>query len=230
MTSYTYDAIARMIDHSLLSPALTAEELEAGCRLAREYNVASVCIMPYFLRRCAELLDGSAVAPSTTIGFPHGVHTTAVKVLETKRAIADGGAELDVVVNISLVKSGRWEEVREDLAAVIDVAHPADAKVKVIFENAYLDDAQKIRLCGLCGELKADWVKTSTGFGPGGATPEDVRLMRRHAPAHVGVKAAGGIRDLDALLALRDLGATRIGSTRTREILDACRRRLEGDR
>jgi deoxyribose-phosphate aldolase len=223
---YTYPDLAKMIDHSLLHPALTADELEAGCRLARAYDVASVCILPYALRRCAELLDGSAVAPGTTIGFPHGGHTTAVKVFEAKRAIADGARELDMVVNISLVKSGRWAEVREEIEAVLDVAHPADVMVKVIFENCYLDDAQKIRLCELCGKAGADWVKTSTGYGPGGATMEDLTLMRKHAPPGVQVKAAGGVRDLDTLLTVRALGVSRVGATRTREILDECRRRL----
>lgn len=223
---YTYPDIAKMIDHSLLHPALTMEELERGCGLAREYEVASVCILPYYLPRCAGLLGGSGVKASTTIGFPHGAHTTAVKVAETRQALADGGEELDMVVNISQVLSGRWDYVREDLRAVIEVAHDAGRKVKVIFENCYLNDDQKIRLCDICGELKADWVKTSTGYGTGGATLEDLKLMRKHSPPHVQVKAAGGVRDLDKLLEVRALGVTRCGATRTAEILDECRRRL----
>ena len=134
--------------------------------------------------------------------------------------------ELDMVVNISAVLSGDWGYVREDIRAVIDVAHGSGRQVKVIFENCYLDDAHKVRLCEICGELNADWVKTSTGYGSGGATAADVMLMRRHSPPHVQVKAAGGVRDLDALLQMRSLGVTRIGATRTKDILDECRRRL----
>jgi len=223
---YTYEDIAKMIDHSLLNPTLTAAEMERGCRLALDYDVASVCILPYYLRRCAEMLAGSQVKASTTIGFPHGCHTTAVKVAEAERALADGGQELDMVVNISAVLSGDWEYVHDDLAAVIAVTHAAGQKVKVIFENCYLNDAQKIRLCEISSELGADWVKTSTGYGSGGATIEDLVLMRKHAAPRVQVKSAGGIRDLDALLAVRAVGVTRSGATRTASMLDECRRRL----
>jgi len=225
---YTYEDIAKMIDHSLLNPTLGERELEAGIRTALDYDVASVCIMPYYLRRCAEALAGSTVKASTTIGFPHGGHTTAVKMAEACQAIDDGGEELDMVVNISKVLSGDWEYVHADVGDVVRVAHDAGRKVKVIFENCYLDDAQRIRLCEICGELGADWVKTSTGYGTGGATLEDLKLMRKHAPAHVQVKAAGGIRDLDALLAVRQIGVTRVGASRTTDILDECRRRLAG--
>ena len=225
-----YEDIAKMIDHSLLPPMLTVDELEAGIDLALEYDVASVCIMPYYMKRCAERLAGSTVEPSTTIGFPHGGHATAIKRAEAERAVDDGCRELDMVVNISLVRSGRWREVEQDIAAVMEVAHAADRKVKVIFENCYLDEEQKIELCRICSELRADWVKTSTGFGTGGATLDDVRLMREHAAPEVQVKAAGGIRDLDALLAMRAAGATRIGASRTREILDALRTRLSEER
>ncbi len=223
---YTYRDIAKMIDHSLLNPVLTERELELGCRLAVEYDVASVCILPYYLRRCAEILRGSAVQASTTIGFPHGGHATAIKIAEARQALADGGQELDVVVNISKVLSGDWDYVRSELAAVIDLTHAHGQKVKVIFENCYLNDDQKIRLCEICGELEADWVKTSTGYGTGGATIEDLKLMRRYSPPSVQVKAAGGIRDLDKLLEVRALGVTRVGASRTVEILDECKRRL----
>ena len=223
---YTYEDIAKMIDHSLLKPTMTVAEMEEGIAIALTYDVGSVCILPYHLKRCAELLAGSDVRASTTIGFPHGANTTAVKVAEAKQALVDGGEELDMVVNISKVLSGDWDYVRADLQAVIDVTHEAGQKVKVIFENCYLDDAQKIKLCEICGELNADWVKTSTGYGSGGATMEDLKLMRAHAPAHVQVKAAGGVRDLDKQLAVRALGVTRIGCTRTAEMLDECRRRL----
>jgi deoxyribose-phosphate aldolase len=224
--TFGYGDIAGMIDHSLLNPTLTAEDLDAGCRLALDYQVASVCIMPYALRRCAERLRGSGVKAGTTIGFPHGVNATAVKVFEARQAIADGGEELDMVVNISAVLGGNWDYVREDLKAVIETAHDAGRKVKVIFENAYLDNGQKIRLCEISSELRADWVKTSTGYASGGATLEDLALMRRHSAPEVQVKAAGGIRDLDALLRVRELGVTRCGATRTAAMLDECRRRL----
>ncbi len=221
-----YTSLSKMIDHSLLNPTLSASDLEIGIALARSYDVASVCIMPYALARCAELLAGSTVQPSTTIGFPHGGHTTATKAFEAERAIADGCTELDLVVNISQVLSGRWEAVRSDIAAVIDIAHAAGQKVKVIFENCYLNDAQKIRLCEICGELNADWVKTSTGYGTGGATHADLILMRQHTPQHVQVKAAGGVRDLDGLLAVRELGVSRVGASRTKAMLDEARIRL----
>ena len=165
---YGYADIAKMIDHSLLVPNYTVDDLETGCRLAVAYDVASVCIMPYYLSRCVEILDGSTVQPSTTIGFPHGGHTTAIKRAEAERAVEDGCQELDMVVNISKVLSGDWEYVTADIKAVIEVAHAAQRKVKVIFENCYLEDSHKVRLCEICGELGADWVKTSTGYGSSG--------------------------------------------------------------
>ena len=223
---FTYSDIAKMIDHSLLNPTLAVPDLDAGCRLAVEYDVASVCIMPYFLPRCAALLAGSSVKPSTTIGFPHGGHATRVKVAEALQALADGGEELDMVVNISKVLSGDWAYVKADIDAVLTATHEAGQKLKVIFENCYLNEEQKIALCHICGELRADWVKTSTGYGTSGATLEDLALMRKHSPPHVQVKAAGGIRDLDTILKIRALGVTRSGASRTKEILDDCRRRL----
>ena len=223
---YTYEDIAKMIDHSLLRPTLTADELDAGCELALAYDVASVCILPYRLKRCAEILAGSTVRASTTIGFPHGGHTTAVKLAEARRALDDGGQELDMVCNLSAVLGGEWDYVRGDVEAVVAAAHDRGQKVKVIFENCYLADEHKVRLCEICGEIGADWVKTSTGYGEGGATVEDIKLMRAHAPAAVQVKAAGGVRTLDALLEMRALGCTRVGASRTKDMLDECRRRL----
>jgi len=223
---YTYEDLAKMIDHSLLNPRLSAAELEQGCRLAVAYNVASVCILPYYLKRSAKILAGTTVRTSTTIGFPHGGHTTAVKVAEAKQAIEDGGEELDTVVNISAVLSRDWDYVREDLRPVIQAGHEGGAKVKVIFENCYWEDEHKIRLCEICSELRADWVKTSTGYGTGGATMEDLVLMRTHSAPEVQVKAAGGVRDLDALLRVRGLGVTRVGASRTASMLDECRERL----
>ena len=224
---YKYKDISKMIDHSLLSPSLTDRDLEQGCRTALEYDCASVCVMPYFLKRCAEILRGSTVRASTTIGFPHGGHATAVKAAEASQALDDGGQELDMVVNISKVLSEDWDYVRQDIRAVVDLAHARGQKVKVIFENCYLQDRDKIKLCEICGEVGADWVKTSTGYGTGGATIEDLKLMREHSPAHVQVKAAGGIRDFDKLLAVRALGVTRVGASRTADILNECKRRLE---
>ena len=226
MSDYTYADVAKMIDHSLLNPTIAVPDLEAGVRLAIAYDVASVCIMPFHLKRCAEMLSGTDVRASTTIGFPHGGHTTAIKRAEAERAVADGCEELDMVVNISQVLSGNWDYVRDDIAAVIDVAHAAGQKVKVIFENAYLNDEQKIRLCEICTEVETDWVKTSTGYAPSGATHDDLKLMRKHAGEAVQVKAAGGVRDLDALLAVRELGVTRCGASRTADMLGEARQRL----
>ena len=223
---YIYESVAKMIDHSLLSPVLTDQQLEQGCQVAVDYDVASVCIMPYYLGRCAEILKDSTVRASTTIGFPHGGHTTAVKLAEAKQALDDGGEELDMVVNISKVLSDDWDYVRAEIKAVVDLTHARDQQVKVIFENCFLEDRHKIKLCEICGELKVDWVKTSTGYGSGGATIEDLKLMRKHSPNHVQVKAAGGIRDLDALLEVRAIGVTRVGASRTKDILDACKFRL----
>jgi len=224
--SFTYTDVAQMIDHSLLNPILTTTELEAGCRLAAEYEVASVCILPYYLKRCSEILKGTVVKASTTIGFPHGGQTTALKLAETKQALADGGQELDMVVNISKVLSGDWDYVRREIQGITELTHATGQKVKVIFENCYLNDAQKIRLCEICGELRCDWVKTSTGYGTSGATTEDLKLMRAHSPEWVQVKAAGGVRDLDRLLEVRELGVTRCGASKTREMLEECKRRL----
>ena len=227
MTSaYTYPDIAKMIDHSLLNPALTVPELEAGCELALRYDVASVCILPYYAARCAALLAGSTVQPSTTIGFPHGGHTTAVKLAEVEQALRDDATELDMVINISQARSGQWDYVEREIRALTQATHAAGAKIKVIFENTYHDDPAKIRLCQICGGIGVDWVKTSTGYAASGATLADLQLMRRNSPPGVQVKAAGGIRTLDALLEVRALGVSRVGATRTAEMLDDCRQRL----
>jgi deoxyribose-phosphate aldolase len=223
---FDYRSIAKMIDHSLLNPTLTWRELEDGCALAIRYNVASVCILPYALARCAKLLAGTGVNASTTIGFPHGGHTTAIKLAEARQALKDGGQELDAVINISKARSEDWQYVRDELAVLAEAVHAGGAKIKVIFENAYLDDAAKIRLCEICAEIGAEWVKTSTGYAPTGATLADLELMRKHSPPHVQVKAAGGIRDLDALLAVRAIGVSRVGATRTESMLEDCRKRL----
>jgi deoxyribose-phosphate aldolase len=224
--SFDYKAIAKMIDHSLLNPSLTTRELEEGCALAVRYDVASVCILPYYLARCAELLARTTVNASTTIGFPHGGHTTTIKLAEARQALDDGGQELDVVINISKARSGDWRYICDELKQLTECVHAGEAKIKVIFENAYLDDASKIRLCEICGEVGADWVKTSTGYAPSGATLPDLELMRKYSPPSIQVKAAGGIRDLDALLTVRAIGVSRIGATRTETMLEDCRKRL----
>ena len=178
----TYDAIAKRIDHSLLSPTLGGAELEDGCRLAARYGVASVCIKPYAVAMARRILEGSGVEVGTTLGFPHGGHATAVKVFEARKAMEDGATELDMVINIGHALAGEWDAVASDIAAVTKAAHDGGAIVKVIFENCYLNDDQKIRLCQICGEVGADYVKTSTGYGSGGATLDDLRLMRRSSP------------------------------------------------
>ncbi len=231
----SYQAIARMIDHSLLQPYLTDRELEEGCGLAARYEVASVCIKPYFVQRAAQLLQGTSVAVGTTVGFPHGGHATETKVHEAEQAIREGATELDMVINIGKALSEDWSYVARDVEAVLRVARSGGAILKVIFENAYLDDRHKIELCRICSELGVDFVKTSTGYAPSGATLDDVRLMRQHCAPEVLVKAAGGVRDLDTLLQMREAGAARIGASRTAAILDELRRRLtttasEGDR
>ncbi len=221
--------IARAIDHSLLRPELDDAFVEAGCRLAAEYRVASVCVRPADVARAAAILRDTDVAVGTTLGFPHGNHLTATKVFEARQALAQGASELDMVLLIGALKSGRDDDVRADIAAVVEVAHDAGAIVKVIFENAYLTDAEKIRACRLSEAAGADFVKTSTGFAPSGATHADLRLMRANVSPHVGVKAAGGVRTLDALLEVLALGVTRVGATRTKAIIDEFRVRRSGE-
>lgn len=226
MSLPSYAELAKMIDHSLLKPSMTTSELEAGCRVALEYDVASVCILPFYLARAAEILRGSTVLPTTTIGFPHGGHSTRAKRFEAEQALDDGARELDMVVNVNQVLSGDFAAVRADILAVLEVTHARGQKLKVIFENCYLTDEQKIRLCEICGELSVDWVKTSTGFGSSGATLADLRLMRKHSPLHVQVKAAGGVQDLDMLLQVREIGCTRSGCSKTADVLGELRKRL----
>lgn len=223
---FTYEQVAKTIDHSLLNPTLTVADMESGSKLALRYDVASVCILPYYVQRCADILRGSSVLPSTTIGFPHGGHTTAAKLAEAERALADGALELDMVVNISKVLSGDYGYVASEISQIADLVHGAGAKLKVIFENCYLNTEQKITLCQLCTHAQADWVKTSTGYGTGGATLEDLDLMLRHVGPGVQVKAAGGVRDIGSLLKIKSMGVTRCGATRTQTMLDEYRVRL----
>ena len=222
---YSLPDLAGLIDHALLAPALTLTDYDRGCDLAAAYGVASVCVSPHAVPRAAARLAGTGVRVGTVIGFPHGLNAAAVKRVEAETAIADGAVELDMVVNLSRVKSGDWDAVAADLAAVTTVARERGAKTKVIFETCYLTDAEKAKLCELAGLAGADWVKTSTGFGTAGATDHDLILMREHAPPGVGVKASGGIKTLGRLLEVRALGVTRVGLSGTAAVLgEACDR------
>ena len=217
--------LAKTIDHSLLRPELDDDFVADGCRLAAEYDVASVCVRPTDVERAAKLLSGTDVAVGTVVGFPHGSVTTAAKVFEARAALDAGATELDMVIDIGALKSGRDDRVAADIRAVVEVAHPAGAILKVILENAYLTDDEKVRGCRLAETAGADFVKTSTGFAPGGATHADLALMRSAVSDHVQVKAAGGVRTLDELLAVMALGVTRIGATQTKPILEEYRNR-----
>lgn len=216
----TYEQLAKTIDHSLLKPELTEADVIAGCELAHKYHTATVCVKPTHVKLAARVLKDSDVVVSTVVGFPHGSNQTAVKVLEANVAMDDGARELDMVLNIGQLRGGKYDFVRDDIRAVCDAAHSRDAKVKVILENAYLTDEEKEIACKLCEDAGADWVKTSTGFAPGGATLEDLRLMRGTVSDKVQVKAAGGVRTLDAILKVIDVGCTRVGATATAAILD----------
>jgi deoxyribose-phosphate aldolase len=217
--------VAKAIDHSLLRPELDDAFVEEGCRLAAEYDVASVCVRPVDVARAAALLRGTDVAVGTVIGFPHGSSTGSTKVAEAREALRDGATELDMVIAIGALKSGRDDDVKADIAAVVEVAHAAGAIVKVILENAYLTDDEKVRACRVAEAAGADFVKTSTGFAPTGATHEDLALMRRTVSPGVQVKAAGGVRTLDGLLDVMALGVSRIGATQTKAIIDDFRAR-----
>jgi deoxyribose-phosphate aldolase len=240
---YSYEQLAKMIDHSLLHPTMTDQELDEGCRLAARYGVASVCIKPYAVRRAAELLRGTGVLVGCVIGFPHGNGATESKRYETELACRDGAVEIDMVINHGKALSGEWDYVERDIRVVCDEAHRHGAKVKVIFENDYLTnggaglgaDDFKRKLCEISERAGVDWVKTSTGYGfvkgadgkysYQGATEHDLQLMRAACSPKVQVKAAGGVRDLDGLILVRDLGGTRCGATATAAMLDEYRRR-----
>lgn len=240
---YSYEDLAGMIDHSLLHPTMTDADLKAGCELAARYAVASVCIKPYAVKQAVEWLKGSQVKVGAVIGFPHGNSATESKRYETELACKDGAVEIDMVINIGKALGGDWDYVEADVRAVCEEAHKHGAKVKVIFENDYLtkggaglsSDDFKRKLCALCERAGADWVKTSSGYGfvkqPDGsynyvgATEHDLKLMRASCSPHVQVKAAGGVRDLDGLIKVRDLGGTRCGATATAAMMDDFRKR-----
>jgi deoxyribose-phosphate aldolase len=218
--------IALMIDHSLLNPVLTDKDLIEGIELAKEFSVISICIKPYFVKRAAQLLDGTGIRNTTVIGFPHGSHTTEVKSQEALGAIRDGAQELDMVVNIGKVLSGDWEYVREDIRAVLGNCREGGALLKVIFENCYLESDHIRKLCEISSELRVDFVKTSTGFGSGGAEDADLKIMRQYTDPDIQIKAAGKVRTLDRLLEVRAFGVTRVGATRTREIMQEAMKRF----
>jgi deoxyribose-phosphate aldolase len=223
----SYDKLAGTIDHSLLRPQLTLTEVAEGCALAAQYQVVSVCVRPADVALAAKELAGTEVAVTTVVSFPHGDSATATKVHEATRAMEDGAVELDMVMNIGLMLSGDHQGVQDDIAAVVDAA-AGNAIVKVILENAYLTDEQKVVACRLSEAAGADYVKTSTGFAPTGATIEDLKLMRATVGPKVKVKAAHGVRTLDALLAVIEAGADRCGATATATILDDYRARVNG--
>jgi deoxyribose-phosphate aldolase len=222
----TYEQLAKTIDHSLLRPELTEADVINGCEIAKRYNVASVCVKPCHVTLAARLLKGTTVAVGTVIGFPHGAHTTAIKVAEAKDAMANGAVELDMVINIGELRSGNLDYVRQDIRAVVEAAG-GKALVKVILENAYLTDEQKVQACKLVEEAGANFVKTSTGYAPSGATIPDLKLMRASVGPQIQVKAAGGVRTLDAALEVIDVGVTRIGATATAAIMDEFKKRQQ---
>jgi len=243
--NYSYNELAKMIDHSLLHPTMTDRELEQGCRDALLYHVASVCVKPYFVRRAVELLKGTDIIVGAVVGFPHGGNTTEVKRYETEVACHEGAKEIDMVINIGKAISGDWAFVEADVKAVCVEAHKHGAKVKVIFENDFLEaggagltgDDLKRKLCQICERAGADWVKTSTGYGfvkgPDGkysykgATEADLKLMRANVSEKVQVKAAGGVRDLDGLIKVKELGCTRCGASATIAMLEDYKRRAK---
>jgi deoxyribose-phosphate aldolase len=233
----TVKELAKMIDHSLLHPTMTDDDLRQGCDIARRYNVASVCIKPYAVKDAVGWLQGSDVLVGTVIGFPHGNSTIAVKRIEADQACLDGAVEIDMVVNIGKVLQKDWTYLTEEIRKVNDAVVAHGAILKVIFENDFLpDDDLKIKLCEICSELKVGFVKTSTGYGMvkgadgqynyQGATEHDLKLMRKHSAPEIEVKAAGGVRSLDDLLRVRSWGVTRVGATATAVMLQEAAKRF----
>ena len=229
MEKVTARDIAMMIDHSLLNPKFTEQEIRDGLEIAKKYNTVSVCVRPCDVLLAKEMLAGTDVLVTTVIGFPHGSNLTEVKVFEAEKAIEQGCVEIDMVLNIGKLLSGRYDEVEADIKAVVDVAHAKNVKVKVILENAYLNDEQKIEACKIITRAGADFTKTSTGYAPSGATIHDLKLMRANTPANMQVKAAGGVRKLDDALLCKAVGVTRFGCTRTPTMMeDAMEREKAG--
>lgn len=231
--------VLRFLDHSLLSPTAELVQLERSCKIAADLGTASVCLLPYFVPRASELLAGTAVRVSTVVGFPHGTESLRAKLAAAEIALREGAVEIDAVVNVSLVLSGEFDRVAEEIRELTALVHGAKAtgrnddgdaagKIKIIFENCYLSGEDKLRLCELCTEAQVDWVKTSTGFGTHGATPEDVKLMRAACPKHVQVKASGGISTLADAMQYLELGVSRIGTSRTEQIAEEIAKMTHG--
>lgn len=231
--------LAKMIDHSLLHPTMTDDDIRKGCELARKYDVATACVKPYSIPLAKEILAGSDVRVCPVIGFPHGNSTTAIKVTEAAAAAQAGGAEIDMVVNVGKVLGGDWDYVAAEIRAIQEVVVAHGAVLKVIFENDYLEERHIIKLCEICSGIGVAFVKTSTGYGfvkqsngmysYKGATLPNLKLMRQHCPASVQIKAAGGVRSLDDLLLVRSIGVSRIGATATEAILEAAKKRGIGE-
>lgn len=229
--------IARLIDHALLHPAMTDDEVRKGCELARRYEVKAVCVKPYSIPVAKEVLTGSSVAICAVVGFPHGNSMAQVKLREAQDAIAAGAHEIDMVVNVGKVLSGAYDYVKDEIRAVQRGCQRTGTPLKVIFENDFLTDASIIELCKICTELNVAFVKTSTGFGfvkqsggdynYKGATEHHVKLMRQHCPSYIRIKASGGIRTLDDVLKFHALGCTRIGTSATEFILEEAAKRYD---
>lgn len=217
MTQMTVRQVAGLIDHSLLQPQMTRADIDEGCEIAVKYGAATVCVKGYDTAYCAEKLAGTGVGIATVTGFPHGDSTIASKVFETKDAIAKGATEIDVVIAIGLARSGMWDYIADEIRQVNDAC--AGVPLKVIFENAYLTKEEIVKLCEICAEIGVAFVKTSTGYAPSGATMEDLKLMRENSPEGVEVKAAGGVRNLDDLITMYEMGITRFGTRSTAEIV-----------
>ncbi len=215
--------LARYIDHTLLKPDASYAQIAQLCEEARQYGFATVCVNPINVQRCSQLLRGSGVGVCSVVAFPLGAVPTRVKCYETQQAINDGAREIDMVMNIGALKSKDYDLVREDIAAVVRTCHSNGAICKVIIEAALLTDDEKIKACQLAKEAGADYVKTSTGFGPGGATLHDVTLMRQAVGPDVGVKAAGGIKTYQDAMAMLRAGATRIGASASVKIMQEAR-------
>jgi deoxyribose-phosphate aldolase len=218
-------AIARYIDHTLLKADATRAQITQLCREAQEYRFAAVCVNPTHVRLCADLLKDSGVAVASVAGFPLGATSPEVKAYEARQAIQNGATEIDMVINIGALKDGDYDLVERDIAGVVRVCQDSDVVCKVIIEAALLSEQEKVKVCELAQEAGADYVKTSTGFGPGGATPADVALMRRVVGPGMGVKAAGGIRSLADAQAMIEAGASRIGTSAGTKIVQEATQR-----
>ena len=222
----TYESLARLIDHPLVKPELTDEQVIEGLELAKRYGIACVSVRPTDIDLAVRTLQGSTVKAGAVCGFPHGSSNTATKLYEARDMLRRGAREIDMVVPISKLLSREFQYVQMELLQMSELCHKEGALLKVILENAYLTDELKIIACRCCERAEVDFVKTSTGFAPSGYTVEDVKLMRKHLPAEIGIKPAGGIRTVDQVLELYNLTCTRIGTTSTAAILDEWKARL----